>query len=76
MPTPRKPRKAKKAVPAPVADANATPVPDHDEFYTVRLSRLGASKGGHARAAALSPAQRKAAARKAAEARWKKAKSE
>lgn len=37
----------------------------------VALGRLGASKGGKARAAKLSPAQRKAIARKAAAARWK-----
>jgi hypothetical protein len=38
----------------------------------VALSQLGASKGGHARAAALSPAKRKAIARKAVAARWAK----
>lgn len=38
----------------------------------VALSKLGASKGGHARAAALSPAKRKAIARKAVAARWSK----
>jgi len=34
------------------------------------LSKLGASKGGKARAAALSAGQRKAIAQKAAKARW------
>lgn len=34
------------------------------------LSSLGASKGGRARAANLSPAERSAVARKAAVARW------
>jgi hypothetical protein len=34
------------------------------------LSKLGASKGGQARAAALSPARRKAIAKKAVQARW------
>ena len=38
----------------------------------VALSRLGASKGGHARAAALSPRKRKEIARKAVAARWAK----
>jgi len=38
------------------------------------LALRGASKGGHARAAALTPAQRRASARKAARARWAKAK--
>jgi hypothetical protein len=38
----------------------------------VALSKLGASKGGQARAEALSPRRRKMIAKKAAEARWKK----
>jgi hypothetical protein len=38
----------------------------------VALSKLGASKGGLARAAALSPAKRKAIAKKAVAARWSK----
>jgi ABC-type phosphate/phosphonate transport system ATPase subunit len=41
----------------------------------VALSKLGASKGGKARAAALSGRKRAAIARKAAQARWKKNKS-
>jgi hypothetical protein len=40
--------------------------------FAVGLSALGASKGGHARAAALSPAKRKAIAKKAIAARWAK----
>jgi len=40
--------------------------------FAVGLSKLGASKGGHARAAALSPAKRKAIAKKAIAARWGK----
>ena len=36
----------------------------------VALGKLGGAKGGKARAAALSPARRKAIARKAAKARW------
>lgn len=38
----------------------------------VALGKLGASKGGQARAAKLSPKKRKAIAKKAAEARWNK----
>jgi hypothetical protein len=38
----------------------------------VALGRLGGLKGGPARTASLTPAQRKAAARKAAQARWSK----
>lgn len=36
----------------------------------VALGKLGGAKGGKARAAALSPAKRKAIAKKAASARW------
>ena len=36
----------------------------------VALGKLGGAKGGRARAEALSPAKRKAIAKKAAEARW------
>jgi hypothetical protein len=38
----------------------------------VALGKLGASKGGKARAEKLTPEQRKEIARKAAEARWAK----
>lgn len=38
----------------------------------VALSKLGASKGGHARAANMTPKQRSKSAKKAAKARWKK----
>ena len=38
----------------------------------VALGRLGGAKGGKARAEALSPAKRKAIAKKAATARWSK----
>jgi len=38
----------------------------------VALGRLGGLKGGPARTASMTPAQRKAAARKAARARWSK----
>jgi len=44
--------------------------PDTRNPAAVALSKLGASKGGKARAAKLSPAKRKAIARKAARARW------
>lgn len=39
--------------------------------HAVALGRLGGKKGGKARAAKLSPEQRQAIARKAAEARWR-----
>jgi hypothetical protein len=46
--------------------------PDTRNPFAVGLSKLGASKGGHARAAALSPAKRRAIAKKAVAARWAK----
>jgi hypothetical protein len=39
----------------------------------VALAKLGASKGGKARAKALSPKERSRIAQRAAEVRWKKA---
>jgi hypothetical protein len=46
--------------------------PDTRNPAAVALSKLGASKGGKARAEALSARKRKQIAKKAAEARWKK----
>jgi hypothetical protein len=45
-------------------------LPDTRNPAAVALSKLGASKGGHARAAALSAPRRKAIAKKAIAARW------
>lgn len=50
----------------PLDDPNAGKNP-----AAVALGKLGGAKGGKARAAALSPAKRKAIAKKAAAARWK-----
>ena len=49
----------------PLDDPNAGKNP-----AAVALGKLGGAKGGAARAAALSPARRKAIAKKAAKARW------
>ena len=46
--------------------------PDTRNPAAVALAALGASKGGHARAASLSPARRRAIAQKAVAARWGK----
>ena len=40
--------------------------------HAVALGRLGGAKGGKARAKALSPAKRRAIAKKAAQERWKR----
>jgi hypothetical protein len=53
---------------------DGSPLPDPDAGknpHAVALGRLGGQKGGKARAKALSPAKRKAIARRAANARWK-----
>lgn len=53
---------------------DGTALPDANEGKNqaaVALGRLGGKKGGKARAAKLSPAKRKAIAKKAAAARWK-----
>jgi hypothetical protein len=52
---------------SPLADPNAGKNP-----AAVALGRLGGQKGGKARAEALSPRRRKAIAKKAAQARWKR----
>ena len=55
------------------------PAPDPDEGKNpaaVALGRLGGKKGGKARAAKLSPVDRSEIARKAAQARWARHRSE
>ena len=47
-------------------------LPDTRNPAAVALSKLGASKGGHARAVVLSAARRKMIAKKAVEARWRR----
>ena len=48
------------------------PLPDTRNQAAAALSKLGATKGGQARGAALSPAERKAIAKMAVAARWAK----
>jgi hypothetical protein len=53
---------------------DGSPLPDPNEGKNpaaVALGRLGGAKGGKARAESLSPAKRKAIAKKAAKARWR-----
>jgi hypothetical protein len=47
------------------------PEPDNRNPHAVALGRMGGRKGGRSRAKSLSPAKRKAIAKKAAAARWK-----
>lgn len=53
-----------------------SPADDGKNQAAVELGRLGGKKGGKARAEALTPEQRSAIARKAAQARWQKDKEE
>ena len=47
-------------------------MPNKKNPHAVALGRKGGKKGGPARAAKLSPEERRESARKAAEARWRK----
>jgi hypothetical protein len=49
--------------------------PDGKNPAAVKLGKLGGKKGGKARADKLTPEQRQAIARRAAQARWEKSKS-
>jgi hypothetical protein len=54
---------------------DGSPLPDPDAGknpHAVALGKLGGAKGGTARAKALSPAKRKAIAKAAAKARWRR----
>jgi hypothetical protein len=52
-------------------DGSPLPLERQKNPAAVALSMLGASKGGHARAASLSPRKRSLIAKKAAAARWR-----
>lgn len=77
--TPKRPRDTNQLAWQIVQEATghgADPAPDTRNQAAVALSKLGAAKGGKARAAKLSDARRKAIARKAAKARWSTGSSE
>jgi len=59
-----------------VAAITGEPAPSGKNPIGVAFGLLGASKGGKARAAKLSPAKRRRIAKKAAAARWKGKRSE
>ena len=54
----------------PILPPGSPPANDTRNPHAVALSKLGASKGGNARAAKLSKAKRRAIAKKAAARRW------
>jgi len=63
-----------KSVSVPWDSAADTGIPEKNP-HAAALGRLGGLKGGRARAMSLSAARRRAIARKAARARWQRAKS-
>lgn len=75
MAKPKRPRDvnqlAKLIVDMSTGDAPPDPEPTKNAA-AVAMGKLGGAKGGPARAAALSPAKRKAIAEKAARTRWEK----
>lgn len=56
--------------PAQLKPPRPEPTPEERHAAAVALGRLGGRKGGKARAAKLTPEQRRESARKAARARW------
>ena len=67
---PRDPNQLAKMI-ADMATGEAEPEPMHAKNpHAVALGKLGGSKGGKARAARLSPEERRAIAQKAAASRW------
>jgi hypothetical protein len=72
---PKRPRDINSLAFQIVAEATGTAPPPKPERpknpAAVALGKLGASKGGKARAAKLSPEERREVARKAARARWR-----
>jgi len=63
---------ARSVLDAIVPDAEPAAAKPEKNPAAVALGRLGGLKGGAARAAKLSPAKRKAIAKKAATSRWRK----
>ncbi len=63
---------ARSILDAVAPDAETKPEQPQKNPAAVALGRLGGLKGGKARAAVLTPAKRKAIAKKAAESRWAK----
>jgi hypothetical protein len=73
---PKRPRDINQIAFAIVAEATGTAPPPKPERKknpaAVALGKLGASKGGNARAAKLTPEERREVAKKAAASRWSK----
>ena len=72
---PRRPRDpfqlAREVLRESIGDIPPKPDPDAGKnLAAVALGKLGGAKGGHARAAKMTPEERTESARKAAEARW------
>ncbi len=69
---PSDPILAAKSILAQITGEAERAEPAEKDPAAVALGRRGGLKGGHARAQALTPEQRKESAKKAAEARWGK----
>lgn len=73
---PKRPRDINQLAYAIVAEATGTAPPPKPEKAknpaAVALGALGAAKGGRARAAKLTPKERREVAKKAAQARWRR----
>ncbi len=67
---PRDPMQRAKAIADLATGAAVLPPEPRKNPHAVAMSRLGASKGGKARATKLSPEERAKIAKKAARARW------
>jgi hypothetical protein len=74
--TPKRPKGKQDAEDIDRAVGEGMAQPQEKNPAAVALGRLGGLKGGKARAAKLSPAKRKAIAKKAAAKRWGKQKAE
>jgi hypothetical protein len=71
MPNPKRPRDANQLAKM-IVDLSTGDEQEPEMSPKQKAGQLGGLKGGKARAEKLSPAKRKAIAKKAAEARWKK----
>lgn len=72
MANPKRPRDPNQLAKMIVDLTTGNPIVEEPESVKQKAGRLGGLKGGEARAKALTPAKRKAIARKAAQARWGK----
>lgn len=73
MANPKRPRDANQLAKM-IVDISTGEVEEKPESFKAKTGRIGGLKGGHARAEKLTPEERSAIAKKAAQVRWKSAK--